>query len=355
MTNREPQPTSPPPPPRFQFTLRTLLLLFVVLGSSLALFGAWGIVVFGLVVGLAIYLREAEFLWPSLMLLIFLLVLLFAVLALVMPQANQAREASCRTTCANNLYEIASALHRYHRTHGCFPPAYVADKDGKAMHSWRVLLLPYLDQRPLYHMFVLAEPWDGPKNKRWSATPLRTFACPDDGVDLVQNPLQTSYLAVVGANTAWAGEKPTKLADFGKDASTTILLVEVTHSGIAWAEPKDILLEAIGGDSQSGPPALASKHGRREGFFVTYDYGACIHVAMVDGHVQLLRLGNRSPEELRKLLQIGGCKEESLGSPEVRPNWPNIAALAVWLLSVGTLLVGAVRSRKARVGRRSEA
>ena len=48
----EPQTTSLPPPPRFQFTLRTLLLLFMVLGSSLGVFGAWGIVVFAVVVGL---------------------------------------------------------------------------------------------------------------------------------------------------------------------------------------------------------------------------------------------------------------------------------------------------------------
>ena len=48
MSELEPQPTPPPPGPPFQFSLRRLLLLFVVLGSSLAVFGAWGIVVFGL-------------------------------------------------------------------------------------------------------------------------------------------------------------------------------------------------------------------------------------------------------------------------------------------------------------------
>jgi hypothetical protein len=52
LTEPETQP-SPPPRPRFQFSLRTLLLLFVVLGSSLAVFGAWGIVVCGVAVGLA--------------------------------------------------------------------------------------------------------------------------------------------------------------------------------------------------------------------------------------------------------------------------------------------------------------
>ena len=62
-----------------------------------------------------------------------------------------------------------------------------------------------------------------------------------------------------------------------------------------------------------------------------------------------LRLGNRSPDDLRKLLQIGGFKEEEIWRLRQRQlNWPNIAALAVWLLSVGTLLTQAVRSRKAR-------
>ena len=42
MNDIEPQPTSLPPTPPFQFTLRTLLLLFVVLGSSLAVFGWCG-------------------------------------------------------------------------------------------------------------------------------------------------------------------------------------------------------------------------------------------------------------------------------------------------------------------------
>ena len=57
----EPQPAaSLSQRPRFQFGLRTLLLLFVVLGSSLGVFGAWGIIVFGLEVGLAVYMHGAQ-------------------------------------------------------------------------------------------------------------------------------------------------------------------------------------------------------------------------------------------------------------------------------------------------------
>ena len=60
MNDPEPQPARTAARPPFQFSLRTLLLLFVVLGSSLAVFGAWGIVVFALVVGLAIYVHQVE-------------------------------------------------------------------------------------------------------------------------------------------------------------------------------------------------------------------------------------------------------------------------------------------------------
>src|SRR5687767_14136115 len=54
------------------------------------------------------------------------------------------RPPSKRTQCKNNLKQIALALHNYHDVYGSFPPAYIADKDGRPMHSWRVLLLPYI-------------------------------------------------------------------------------------------------------------------------------------------------------------------------------------------------------------------
>ena len=61
-----------------------------------------------------------------------------------------------------------------------------------------------------------------------------------------------------------------------------------------------------------------------------------VSALLADGSVRLLRLGNRSADDLRKLFQIGGFKDDDIGEPAVRPNWPNIAALLVWLLSVGT-------------------
>jgi len=73
---------------------------------------------------------------------------------------------------------------------------------------------------------------------------------------------------------------------------------------------------------------------------------------MADGNVRVLKTDGLSNEDLRQILRVGGCKEGVIGSrvlfddSERRVNWPNIAALAVWLLSAGTLLTRAVRSRK---------
>ena len=165
-----------------------------------------------------------------------------------------------------------------------------------------------------------------------STTKVRDYVCPSDRSDLAG---PTSYLAVVGPDAAWSGEKPRKLADFGKDAHTTIMVVEVHDSGISWAEPKDLSLDTLGtAGSVASRLALPGNHDRRDDFFFMFDDG--VNVVMADGTLRCLRLGSRSTDELRKLLQIGGCKE--IDDAERHPNWPNIAALAVWLLSVGTLL-----------------
>ena len=164
MTTPEPQPAIPSPRPRFQFTLRTLLLLFVVLGSSLAVFGGWGILVFGLVVVLAVYLHHAKrlLLWGHFVLVAFCGIGGSGWFLWSIP--NVARHNS-RWRCDDNLRQIALALQAYHRENGRFPPAYIANKHGKAMHSWRVLLLPYIGRSDLYEAYDFSQPWNGPKNE----------------------------------------------------------------------------------------------------------------------------------------------------------------------------------------------
>ena len=140
------------------------------------------------------------------------------------------------------------------------------------------------------------------------------YLCPSDPNGRAPGAAQTSYVAVVGPNAAWAGEKPRKLADFGKDA----LPHDHGRRGDQLGHPLGGTAGLVAGHSGSNrcnSPALAlsSDHGRREEFFFTYDYGPGINVAMADGSVRFLRTDNRSPEDLRKILQIGGFKEEEIG------------------------------------------
>jgi prepilin-type processing-associated H-X9-DG protein len=94
---------------------------------------------------------------------------------------------------------------------------------------------------------------------------------------------------------------------------------------------------------------LSSNHRPPDSFFYTYTHSSGVNVAMADGSVQFLRTDNLSRDELRTILEIGGCTDEVLRSQgdfhsARRLNWRNIAALAAWLLSVGTLLAAAVWS-----------
>ena len=71
-------------------------------------------------------------------------------IALLLPAVQAAREAARRAQCANNLKQIGLAMHNYNDAYGCFPPAAITDAQGKPLLSWRVAILPYLENQPLY-------------------------------------------------------------------------------------------------------------------------------------------------------------------------------------------------------------
>ena len=359
MTSTESQPAAPEPKQRwFQYSLRTLLVLFVVLSSSLAVFGPGGIVVFALAVGLAVYVHQVASLrslrHPAIV--VFCLMCLIG-LTMLSFLGRVPREAVRRAFCTNNLKQIALALHNYHEANGCFPPAYIANKNGKPMHSWRVLILPYMDYNSLHKTYDFTEPWDGPKNKNLFASRPPEYACPSDPDACNPSATQTNYVAVVGPNAAWAGGKSRKYGpvDFPGGTSNTIMLVEVVDSGIPWTEPRDLSLDTLGADQTKVRAfAVSSRHGRRGNFFFTYEHRYGANVAMADGSARYLSPSRVSTENLRKILQVGAYREEEIDSDdasygeELRLNWPNVSALAVWLLSVGVLLYRAVRSRADR-------
>src|SRR4030067_2696384 len=77
-------------------------------------------------------------------------------IALLLPAVQSAREAARRSQCSNNLKQIGLAMHNYHDTYLCFPPAVITDADAKPMRSWRAAILPFFEKGPLFHPYALA-------------------------------------------------------------------------------------------------------------------------------------------------------------------------------------------------------
>jgi len=209
-------------------------------------------------------------------------------IALMLPAAGSAREAARRSACTNNLKQIALALHNYHDTYQCFPPAVVTDKQGRPMHSWRVAILPFIEQRPLYERYNFNEPWDGPNNRVLANTAISAYRCPSD-----PNPssTETNYVMIVGPGTI--GGLPNEkvgFRDVTDGTSNTILLVEVVGTGIQWMEPTDLSIDEL---------SLRLNDGSDKSISSNHSGGAM--VAFADGSVRFLANGI-DPVTLRRLI-----------------------------------------------------
>ena len=126
----------------------------------------------------------------------FLTVLFFAVLiALLLPAVNSG-PPSPKSRCSNKMRQLVLAMHLYAEEYGSLPPTFVADDDGKSMHSWRTLILPYIEEDALYAAYNFDEPWNGPNNRKLAEYIPDVFRCPAE-----ENEEYTNYLAVVGPHT----------------------------------------------------------------------------------------------------------------------------------------------------------
>jgi prepilin-type processing-associated H-X9-DG protein len=151
------------------------------------------------------------------------------------PIRNAAEEARC----ANNLRTIGLALHGYHNSYNCFPPAYTTDARGKRLHSWRVLILPFAGQDALYREVSLDEPWNSPSNTKLLKQMPPFLACPTS-----VGGSRTSYAVVVGPETMFPGRGCVELRQITDGTINTVAVVETEGAGIPWMEPRDLNLIA---------------------------------------------------------------------------------------------------------------
>jgi prepilin-type N-terminal cleavage/methylation domain-containing protein len=213
-------------------------------------------------------------------------------IALLLPAVRSARPAARRNACVNNLKQIALALHNYHDVYKAFPPAYTVDVDGKPLHSWRTLLLPYLEEGELYKKIDLSKPWNDPANADAFKTPVPAYHCLASKV----KGNQTTYLAVVAPEGFFQSTEPRHLSDVTDATFKTIAVVDVPpDQSVPWMSPQDAsedLLMAI---------APNSKLSHAPGFVA----------AFVDGSVRFMD-ADLPADKRRALITIAGGDQVDL-------------------------------------------
>lgn len=198
------------------------------------------------------------------------------------------------SACANHLKWIMFGVHVYadahrHANDNLFPTD-IYDNDGTPLLSWRVALLPYLEEVELYRKFRLAEPWDSPHNIQLLGEMPAFFRCPAQRDR--RSAGMTSYIAVKGDGLFLdPGGKPRVFSDFADGTSRSVAIVEVPPSmEIEWTKP-DPPMRDVDGFLE----ATSNCHG-----------GSRFHAAFADGHVEKLDRGEFNRHTFRKLLTING-------------------------------------------------
>jgi hypothetical protein len=162
---------------------------------------------------------------------------------LIKPAVVSARGAAARMTSSNNLKQIMLAMHNYHDTYRHFPAAYGMKKDGTKLLSWRVYLLPFLEQAPLYEQFHLDEPWDSEHNKKLISKMPKIFASPSLPEELAKKGM-ASYVGPVGEKTIFEGSEGTSLSKILDGSSNTIAILEAdAEHAVIWTKPDDLKID----------------------------------------------------------------------------------------------------------------
>ena len=304
-----------PPTPRFQFRVIHVLYGMALLGAALATFGESGLVVAFVVLGFWGYVFSRRSRLAALAEGCLGLVICVCLFGLLFPAIQGDPRASRRARCDNNLKYIAMALHNYHDTHGEFPPAFVPDQDGRPMHSWRVLILPFLEEKARYGQYDFQQPWDAPDNLRLMLPVPSVYECPRDLAVGRGRGSWTSYVAIVGERTAWPGSTSRKLADFADGTSNTVWLVEDQSHQIPWMEPRDLTLDQAITLLNSTDRQSATRH--RSGNFFR-EYWGYRNIGFADGSERFLYDG--LPREMLANLLI---VDDGVGVDQaVLDRWP---------------------------------
>ena len=295
-----------------RFGLPTLFYVTAVFAAAIALMDLWGIIWAVLVLGLWFPRgrapEEDESKWyvrnkrpihygvgPGCAATLTLFVLAMIVMFLFKSRNYQGAEWTATTQ--NQTRHIALALHNYESANGHFPPAYIADENGVPMHSWRVLLLPYLEEQAVYDQYDFDEPWNGPNNSKL-ANKLKGGSFASFPYDAKTK--MTGFKVVTGPETAFVNDETRSLLDVSAGTANVIMVLDDNSKPINWMCPEDLTIDDATNlfDRKNAKPKRVSENKfEKQEFYYQ-------HVAMFDASVN--RLGYlEDPSAITEYFKIG--------------------------------------------------
>ncbi len=208
-------------------------------------------------------------------------------LVIFLPSMQTTSVVRNRAISESNLKQITSALYSYHSSHGVFPPAYTVDEKGKPQHSWRSLILPFMDLNPVYIQIDFSKPWDHPANADVRDIGIWNLHCVSANIPETR----TTYQVVISPQGLFYDDKPRKLSDVTDDHDQTFLVVEVPDDqAVHWMSPYDTNEQTFLNISEK------SQLQHEDGF----------QAVMVDGSVRFFNIKEMPAERRKSMITIAG-------------------------------------------------
>ena len=215
---------------------------------------------------------------------------------LLLPATNASRESGRRMVCDLNLRQIGLALLNYENARGAFPPLYTVDENGKPLHSWRVLLLPFLDYNVFYKAIRLDEPWDSDHNSQFHDVIVGIYSCQSNPLCKPGN--DCTYSAIAGGILVPGTEKARTLDYLATNNGTsyTLALIEVKEP-FCWMDPTaDVTLKDLGKGINAPDSRCGSFH--PGGCMACFCDGSVRHLSQTMDTKTLQALGNPDSSDI---------------------------------------------------------
>jgi Protein of unknown function (DUF1559) len=146
-------------------------------------------------------------------------------------------EWPARALASNHLHEIALAIINYSDGNRGMPPPAIYSDDGKPLLSWRVLILPYIQQDNRFRQFRLNEPWDSPHNLKL-LDDMPSIYAPTSSVEAP--PHHTFFRVFVGKGAAFEGSQRLRYPEDFLDGTSKAILVVDAAEPVPWTKPDEL-------------------------------------------------------------------------------------------------------------------